>query len=231
MNFAARSNQHAMACKLCVHLLHVLPCVIFLLTECSASAAVIRDQFAPGSNGGVSVVLPTLERAQTFPVTIAGIIDHVEIWVNNSEAPAADTYWDIRPTIAGVPVASDSAVLASGVILAAEIPIFPNLPATTLDLLPFHIAAHPGDRLAITLRVREIDVEWRTNFGVNPGAKFSRSSVNEAWTVDAIFQGRAHGFASYVLTPEPSSYVLAIGGMALLLSAGYKRCNWRRHNC
>jgi hypothetical protein len=197
-----------------------------LISENAACATlvgtVVQDQYHPGSNGGYAGAFPFLERAQVFPITVDGYLDHIDVYVNRSSSSAGNLLWDVRPLNNGEPVESDSLALASGSIPLNVTPLFPDLPGTTLDVSQSLIRVRPGDRLAVTLRTDVDSIAWRVHFSGNPGAKFDRlmSSYNggtDMWEPDNFFPARAHGFATYVRTiPEPASFLSGLSGLMLV---------------
>ena len=187
--------------------------------------AVIQDQYYPGNDGSFSLIASTYQRAQTFPVTKAGVLDHVNVYVNDSNATGESLLWDIRSVSAGTPLSSDASVLASGTVPSASIPVYPNIPPTTLELAPLDIQVEPGEMLAVTLRTSGSNgFGWRGTFFTNPGEKFIRYGNNSTWQADTFFPGRPLGFATYVETvPEPTTVALLLAGGLCLLG-----CRWRR---
>jgi hypothetical protein len=64
------------------------------------------------------------EFAQTFQVGIGGALCRVDVLVANEPpgVPTGNLYFDVRPTINGIPIEDDTAVLASGTCQSASCP-------------------------------------------------------------------------------------------------------------
>jgi hypothetical protein len=145
------------------------------------------------------------------------VLDHVDVYINDSNATGENLLWDIRPVSAGTPLSSDASVLASGTVVAASIPVFPQLPPTLLDLSAYDIQVQPGVLLAVTLRTSgTVGFAWRGAYLTNPGVKFSRPGNNQTWLPETFDPGHPLGFDTYVRTvPEPSTCVLLLSATCL----------------
>lgn len=192
----------------------------------SATGEVVQDQYYPGHNAAFSLIRNKRQLAQTFPVTVEGWLNHVDVYVNDSNATGEDLLWDIRATVGRRPISDNSNLLAFGVVPAASIPVFPDLTPISLDVSGLNIAVAPGDVLAVTLRTNGgRGFGWRGGTGPpNLGGKFERSGDNLPWDPDTFSPSMPHGFATYVrMIPEPCTFaLLGTGALALLAFA------WRR---
>ncbi len=181
---------------------------------------VIRDQYAPSDvgSGGWSQAFPSRQIAQTFPVTLDGFLDHVELYINKQSNQQGNMFWNIRPTVNGVPAQSTS--LASGSMPIASLPQYWDRNPITLDLSNQPVRVRPGDLLAITIASNGGGAYWLSHSAGNPGQKFERFGT-VVWQPDTFFPGRAHAFATYVrLVPEPTSAVIALLAATTLAKRG-----------
>jgi len=159
-------------------------------------------------------------RAQTFTVGLAGTLTRFDAYIESSEANVP-VLWDIRRTIGGAPIQSDTATLAYG--------SFPGPAAAhnsfaffSIDASSFGVAVSPGDVLAIVFRTPDINVSisWlgdTTNPYARGAAYDGTPGANStAWSSDFI--NYDFGFRTYVQPiPEPSSACLIVGGAGIFL--------------
>jgi hypothetical protein len=172
--------------------------------------------------------------AQTFTVGIEGILSRVDVLVEKN-GPFPELRLDVRPTMDGLPIEDDNAVLASVTVPLEAIPS-PRA-FLSFDVSSFRVLVSPGELLAIVLTG---NARW---YGVAPGigtpglvevlaepaddpyprgaAYFRRPP--EAPTFDLPGGGRLVadlGFRTYVdVIPEPPTLMLfGIGVFGLMLS-------------
>ena len=123
---------------------HVLFAAVLLGRANLAAGGMIQDQYFPGSDGYFTLISSTNQEAQTFPVTVSGMLDEVNVYVNDSNATGENLLWDIRPVTAGAPLGSDTSVLASGTVLAASIPVFPHASPDRVGSQPLRYSSSTG---------------------------------------------------------------------------------------
>src|SRR5260221_244361 len=151
-----------------ISLVH-MPAVALSVFASSALAAPILDQsFVPvfGESGSSNTgVISTADQAQTFTVGATGVLSKVDVFISKGSPPGKNLLFDVRPTVGGVPVESDTMVLA-----VASVP-GPSVPATPVffefDISSFNVPVTSGEVLAIVLRSDNPDTEVLWN-GAGP---------------------------------------------------------------
>lgn len=186
-------------------------------TLCSpavGSPLVLLDQNAPSNPnaGGWTLSFSTRELAQTFPVTIDGFLDSVEIYVNHQANIDGTMSWDVRPAAGGIPAISDATALAGGTIPISSLPTYWDRTPVRLDVADGHIRVRPGDMFAVTIRVTGAGgAYWLYHDASSPGEMYARFGSTTAWSVNTFSPNSAYGFATYVApVPEPTCAALAV---------------------
>ena len=188
-----------------------------LLAACFASDAsaapvagsIVRDQHLEPSSGW-SRTTSSRDIAQSFPVTIGGFLDRVDIYVNHQASVNGNMFWDIRRLSGGAPIANDGAALASGSIPIASLPDYFSPTPVQLDVSASNIRVRPGDTLAIVIQGSDGGAYWLSHYAGNPGVKFERFGAGP-WEADSFSPERARSFSTYVrIIPEPSGLYLAM---------------------
>lgn len=125
-----------------------------------------------------SPTLPKIDTAQTFTATSAATITTVSLLLNWDPQVAEGLLVDIRGTVAGVPVESDSSVLGQVALSQSSIAGTNNDGYVTFDFSSFDIAVVPGEVLAITAEATRDPSEtsydafgWAGNFSSYPGGR------------------------------------------------------------
>ena len=165
----------------------------------------VLDQFyvpdnpnlAAGANSGV-------DSAQTFTVGIAGTLTRVEIWVYALDGTAdGNLFFDVRPTVDGVPGDSDDDVLATVTMPVNTLPLYPG-DFISLDISSAGVQVAEGDVLALVLRSdlpQSTIAYWRgtasQDFDPYPGGEWFTRQPGSAW-VSGIFGMADLAFRTYV---------------------------------
>jgi hypothetical protein len=160
--------------------------------------------------------------AQTFTVGVTGVLTQVDVEIRR-DAGIPDLLLDIRPTIEGVPVASDADALASFVIPSAGVPTDAAFLST--DLSAAQIAVSLGDVLAIVLRAPgpggPLNYSWQGSISpplYGSGSGFFRGGGSPVWfpassgPTDFSFQT----FVEPAAVPEPSTLLLFLLGISAM---------------
>ena len=196
------------------------------------AAPVLDQSFLP--SGGARGVINSrpVDWAQTFTVGVGGVLDSVDVQIFRATATTADLLFDIRSTVAGVPIESDVATLISVALPPARVPTTATF--VNVDVSSANIAVSPGDVLAIALRsttVTPADYSWilqSSGTTYSGGTAFFRvPDVNiTTWTISSANQDQ--GFRTFVnagvaAVPEPTSLALAFTGAFGLLFVRRRR--------
>jgi hypothetical protein len=210
--------------------INIMSCVIAIvgLLDASARATVVLDQAVEPSitdPSDIALFNQGSSFAQTFTVGVAGTLDHIDVLTRVSNTSSGNLDFDIRPTVGGVPVTSDSLVLASGQVSSSLFPVYPpsNTWAwITLDVSSAHVNVIPGEVLTISLTPELLQgaYEWAGTSGdvYAGGSSFERVSAGQPFVVfPPTYLGVDNGFRTYVNTPEPATFVLAAIGVCALV--------------
>jgi hypothetical protein len=124
--------------------------------------------------------------------------------------PTGNLYFDVRPTIDGIPIEDDTAVLASGTVPISILPLRPMSVLISFDVASFGVPVAVGDVLAVVLRSDPgTDVGWYGLLG-NPyplGVPFGRGGSSE-WQRDDFLD---LGFQTFVEPiPKPCAILVSI---------------------
>ena len=143
-----------------------------------------------------------VNQAQTFTVGITGQLTDIQVLIEGF-SQTADLVVDVRPTVNGLPVSDDSAILGEVAIPASEIPGFP-FTFVNFDFYSRNIHVTTGDELAVVLRIDKSsqggDYSWRGDTGDKhtSGVAYTRGSsydwfapTSDGLTVD-------YGFKTFV---------------------------------
>jgi hypothetical protein len=219
---------------------------LILATE-RARASVILDQSNATSNSAFSAEIgfsashanDPFIGGQVFTVGVAGILDHLTVFVFGSvpnSTTAATSVFEIRPTTAsGAPVEDNSQALTRFTVTLPNIPFSgfgEPKPSFDIDVSSFQIPVTVGEKLYFDLGAATENLALA---GFDPpnyagGNYYFRDPDINVNTFEA--QGIVSlGFQTYVNTaapvPEPSSVTLfAIAGVALLTCR-----RWRQPAC
>jgi hypothetical protein len=169
---------------------------------------------------GLSASLPSQRRAQTFTVGISGMLNEVDVFINQLGATSGNLILQIRSTTAGVPVA-DPVFLVQETVAASSVP-----PMTggffAFDVSSANLPVTAGEQLAIVLSASggSSTFNW---FGVqgNPypsGSAFEEDPPNHGWVLEQPVYDL--GFETFVTVPEPGSAV--IFSLGLLGAAAFR---------
>jgi hypothetical protein len=165
---------------------------------------------------------------QVFTVGVAGILDHISLFVFGSE-PGGTNLFEIRPTTAtGAPVEDDAQVLARFTATFPHIPFSgfgTPKPAVDIDVSSFQIPVTVGEKLYFDLGAasENLALAGFTPASYPRGDYFFRyPSVGPKTFLAQDFE--TLGFQTYVqiaaTVPEPSGTVMAgffAAGLALLV--------------
>lgn len=122
-----------------------------------------------------------VDQAQTFTVGMTGQLTSVEVLIEGFNQ-TADLLVDIRPTINGIPVSDDSAILGEVAIPGSDIPGFPHT-FNSADFSSQNIQVTVGSELAIVLKIDRSspggDYGWRGETGdlYPSGVAYTRTST------------------------------------------------------
>ena len=206
-----------------------------LVGASGARADVVLDQSfdpmsAPPPFGFCAGVNGLNDEAQTFTVGVTGTLAQVDVKIIPVGAPQ-DLVVEVRPTVGGVPVESDTAVLASVRLPASGIPT--SYGFLSVDVRPFAVPVTEGEVLAIVLRSDGFSGVYCWGGDVTDaylaGQRFIRNP-GTGWSA-AGSVGVDLGFRTFVETsstavPGPDGLLLfTIGGLGLL-GNGYRRRHW-----
>jgi len=184
------------------------------------------DSIGAGSSSSAAIDSAT-DRAQTFTVGLAGVLDRIGLQVVREDASTtADLLFDIRETSAGVPIESDSTTLVSLTIPASEVPL--SLGAGeffSIDVISSAIAVTPGEALAIVLLAPD------ANTALNRYQWFNGPNADDYWDGDPYsrttgtwaLESSDLGFQALVVVPEPSSALSLLAGVGFLLALARRR--------
>jgi hypothetical protein len=190
--------------------------------------APVFDQGHDSTGGGSAssaAIDSTTERAQTFTVGQAGVLDSIDLQVvREDEITTADLLFDIRGTAAGTPKRNPP-TLVSLTIPASEVPLTLG-PGEffTVDVISSAIAVNPGEVLAIVLGAPDATTalnRFQWSNGPNPDDYFDGdpySRTDGAWILESFDAG----FQTLVI-PEPSSSLSLLSGAGLLVLLARRR--------
>lgn len=171
--------------------------------------AVLDQSFVPSSVAsyqGNIVYRPLdpehVDQAQTFTVGITGQLTNIEVLIEGFNQ-TADLLVDIRPTINGIPVSDESAMLEEVSIPGSEIPGFPHT-FINADVSSQNIQVTAGSELAIVLKIDRSsqggDYGWRGETGdlYPSGVAYTRTGTTD-W-VAPLSDGLTvdYGFKTFV---------------------------------
>jgi hypothetical protein len=207
---------------------------VFLLFHSSfSSASPILDQATlapvPGASWGGGFGCPCqspgdfFDIAQTFTVGRTGILTSVDLFMDATVGlgfPESDLLFDIRPTLAGVPLTSNNSALIALQISKYSVPrVEPEF--CSVDLTSAHLNVVEGEQLAIVLRA----MGGNYGFGGQPynpyasGSLYGRSVIsNPMWSVNFDPYHGDIAFRTYVdepiqEVPEPATVMLMTLGL------------------
>jgi hypothetical protein len=184
------------------------------------------DSIGAGSSSAAAID-STTDRAQTFTVGMAGILDSIGLQVIREDASAtADLLFDIRETSAGVPLESTTITLASLTIPASEVPLALGAGEFfSVDVISSAIAVTSGEVLAIVLLAPDATTsldryQWFNGPNADDywdGDPYSRTTGT--WTLESSDAG----FEALVVIPESSSGLSLLAGAGLLVMLARRR--------
>jgi len=184
------------------------------------------DSIGAGSSSSATIDSAT-DRAQTFTVGLAGVLDSIGLQVVREDASTtADLLFDVRGTSVGVPIESNATTLASVMVPATEIPLALGAGEFfTVDVISSGIAVNPGEVLAVVLSAPDATTalnRYRWFNGPNAddypdGDPYSRTTGT--WTLESS----DGGIQALIVIPEPSSSVSLIAGIGILLVLARRR--------
>jgi hypothetical protein len=206
-----------------------LTCYLFSLMASSVvvAAPVLDQSFQPSPGSQLLISSGTSSNqamAQTFTVGVAGTLTRFDAYIEDAGA-VLPVLWEIRPTVGGVPVQSDTSSLASGTFLSSAAPQN-QFSFYTINLGSSPISVLPGEVLAIVFRTpmgyNGVSISWQGEIP-NPYAAGSAfvgipaPGDGTAWST-SFLTGYDMGFRTYVeLVPEPSSPLLLLVGVCVVL--------------
>jgi hypothetical protein len=189
-----------------------------VLSEFSAPAQGILDQSFFPTNSNILAENFDADLGQTFTVGRAGYLTEVDAYLApTAPDPNGVITWELRSTLAGVPVGTLAGLLATGTIPYA------NLPSGRYAMQPFAIPygavlVTSGERLAIILSSTTDSFDWEGKSG-NPypgGSYLVRRSSNYTLAPDVDV-----GFQTFVTVPEPSTvWLLVLFGAGVVICHG-----------
>ena len=177
-----------------------------------------------------AAIVGSQQLAQTFPVTIGGLLSRVDLQVYRSPGTVNDITLRVIPAPGGVPDPDEGDALLTHVIPISSVPEFASPPAGTLTPISIDLTAHglnvsPGQGLAISL-VRPGAGSppwalWRTNANVyTNGVGFVRNNSTAPWA--PLQSGTTDmGFQTFITIPEPASATATLG--LAVLAIGRRR--------
>lgn len=186
----------------------------------------VYDSIGAGSSSSAAID-STMERAQTFTVGVAGVLDSIELQVVREDAStSSDLLFEIRETSADVPIESNEITLTSLTIPASEVPLALGAGEFfSVDVISSGIAVNPGEVLAVVLSAPDATTalnryQWFN--GPNPddypeGDPYSRSTGT--WTLESS----DGGIQTLIVIPEPSSSLSLVAGIGILLALARRR--------
>jgi hypothetical protein len=210
--------------------------IIGILTICGMSlvpfgalAAPTLDQVSDAVTLSELGFYNVIDRAQTFTVGLTGFLTQVDIKIHRLETLSQDALFDIRTTSGGIPTEPNfgANILFNAVIPQAdvpEVPLFQDVPWTSVFLGAGSFPVTAGNMLAISLRSDGDQVYWLAGSHPNPypsGIRYTRDrDIVSAWIAspdnDDVF------FRTWVdPVPVPPSVVLL--GSGLLGLVGLRR--------
>ncbi len=209
---------------------------------CASPAApdLVLDQAYEGfANSRANVGPP--DRAQTFTVGVAGLLAEIDLKLHKRDAAVtSDLLFDVRPTVAGVPVEEESAALASIALPAHWVSTTPTW--ISFDLRSFDIDVEVDDVLAIVLRDPDGDgvgggrYRWRAlgfldgqeNQAYPAGQVFCRLGIlcePVTWLAQPELDAN---FRTFVALPEPGDLARSAAGLLTLAGLARRRRGRRR---
>lgn len=197
---------------------------LLVFTSVACSGQTLDQDFSPATpNVSFGIDGASWARGQTFTVGQTGVLIGIDLLAatNGFSSPVL---WDIRSTVAGLPVASNLTTLASGVIDGIDLPA-----ANTFHYFDFasaNIAVSSGDVLAITLRGTSMStvasLHGRDDDGYAGGTAVQGTPGAPSINWSAI-PGVDFGIKTYMAIPEPSTYAALAGLGALAVAALHRK--------
>jgi hypothetical protein len=220
-------------------LLFLVPALLFG-DICHVGAEVLDQSFIASPqnlHAGIGPTFPgSIQEAQTFTVGITGALTRVNVFleIEGSLPPPGTWFLDVRPTVNGVPIETDSLALAS-----VTLPTSNSVQPVSFDLRPSGVSVMEGEVLAIVLGS---DVGggngqffWEGGIGNQYplGEVFDRNLPNPVWSIPEIIAqaGGDLSFQTFVepgvaAIPEPSTQLLVGLGALCLFGCSLR---WRKH--
>jgi len=184
------------------------------------------DSIGAGSSSSATIDSAT-DRAQTFTVGLAGVLDRVGLQVVREDASTtADLLFDIRNTSAGVPIESNATTLASLTIPASEVPLALGAGEFfSVDVISSAIAVNPGEVLAVVLSAPDAATalnryQWFNGPNADDypdGDPYSRTTGT--WTLESS----DGGLQTLIVFPEPPTSLSLLAGVGILLALARRR--------
>ena len=170
----------------------------FLLGITGYAQEVLDQAYYP-TNFDTFAVSFGASHGQSFTVGVTGSLTRVEVLIGRNESVTnAEVEWILRKTIAGVPAAGKSGVLACGTVPYGSLSV--GYTFVSCLIRPGTVRVKPGDVLAITLSCERLFTwpgSWSVSYarGSHQVSAFPPSKWQEDTTTDLTFK-------TYV-TPPP----------------------------
>jgi hypothetical protein len=205
------------------------PMILAASILCASSAlgtvAVLDQSIVPGPNFISAPIQSIHTRAQTFTVGVSGTLVQFDVDIVKSSGdlpPPLPVLWDIRPTVGGVPVQSNTNTLASGSFLSSAVGS-QSFSFYSIDLGAGAFQVSQGDVLALVFRTTDpsgsASISWLgdTTNPYNRGAAFDGTpGANSTTWSSIIFAGDDFSVKTYVApVPEPSLGCLCVLGVGI----------------
>jgi hypothetical protein len=194
---------------------------LLLLGGAGAQAAPTLDQVSDGVTFTETGFYNALDRAQTFTVGLTGLLTQVDIKIHGTVTFTEDVLFDVRTTFKGIPTEPNigANILFNAVIPPAavpEVPLFGDVPWTSVFLGAGSFPVTAGSILAISLRTNDDQVYWLAGSYLNPfpsGIRYSRD-VTATWIADPESYIFFRTWVDVATAPAPSTLLLLGSGMA-----------------
>jgi hypothetical protein len=200
-----------------------------LMTHGVIAASILDQSFIPSPSAAYQGNIirsfggSYVDQAQTFTVGVDGTLTNVEVLIEGFNQ-TADLLVDIRPTVGGIPILDDQAILGEVAIPGTTIPGFPHT-FINVDFSSQNIQVTSGSVLALVLKIDRSsvlggDYSWRGETGdlYTSGVAYTRADFGSGYEWLAPTSGGLtvdYGFKTFV-NPIPIPSALWLFGSGLL---------------